>query len=87
MDGGAAPNQLRHIYCHRLGQDGFEAQGQAELPVLDVRPATAMQALFDRSGGFYRWHLVLTIKEKPADRVDNPALAEKMKAEIEGIFL
>jgi putative DNA primase/helicase len=55
--------------------------------VLDVRPATAMQALFDRSGGFYRWHLVLTIKEKPADRVDNPDLAEKMKAEIEGIFL
>lgn len=46
-----------------------------------------MQALFDRSGGFYRWHLVLTIKEKPADRVDNPDLAEKMKAEIEGIFL
>lgn len=31
--------------------------------------------------------LVLTTKEKPADRVDDPDLAEKMKAEIEGIFL
>ena len=30
---------------------------------------------------------MLTTKEKPVDRVDDPDLAEKMKAEIEGIFL
>ena len=29
-----------------------------------------LQALFDRSDGFYRRQLVLTAKEKPADRVD-----------------
>ena len=46
-----------------------------------------LQALFDRSDGFYRRQLVLTTKEKTADRVDDPDLAEKMKAEIEGIFL
>ncbi len=46
-----------------------------------------LQALFDRSDGFYRRQLVLTTKEKPADRVNDPDLAEKMKAEIEGIFL
>ena len=46
-----------------------------------------LQALFDRSDGFYRRQLVLTTKEKPSDRVDDPDLAEKMKAEIEGIFL
>ena len=46
-----------------------------------------LQALFDRSDGFYRRQLVLTTKEKPASRVDDPDLAEKMKAEIEGIFL
>ena len=46
-----------------------------------------LQALFDRSDGFYRRQLVLTTKEKPAARVDDPDLAEKMKAEIEGIFL
>ena len=46
-----------------------------------------LQALFDRSDGFYRRQLVLTTKEKPVDRVDDPDLAEKMKAEIEGIFL
>ena len=46
-----------------------------------------LQALYDRSDGFYRRQLVLTTKEKPADRADNPDLAEKMKAEVEGIFL
>ena len=46
-----------------------------------------LQALFDRSDGFYRRQLVLTAKEKPADRVDDPDLAEKMKAEVEGILI
>ena len=46
-----------------------------------------LQALFDRSDGFYRRQLILTTKEKPATRVDDPDLAEKMKMEIEGIFL
>ena len=46
-----------------------------------------LQALFDRSDGFYRRQLVLTAKEKPVDRVDDPDLAEKMKAEVEGILL
>ena len=47
-----------------------------------------LQALYDRSDGFYRRQLVLTIhQEKPVDRADDPDLAEKMKAEAEGIFL
>ena len=46
-----------------------------------------LQSLYDRSDGFYRRQLVLTTKDKPADRVDDPDLAEKMKAEAEGIFL
>ena len=46
-----------------------------------------LQALFDRSDGFYRRQLVLTTREKAADRVDDPDLAEKMKAEVEGILL
>lgn len=46
-----------------------------------------LQALFDRSDGFYRRQLVLTTKDKLADRVDDPDLAEKMKAEVEGILL
>ena len=46
-----------------------------------------LQSLYDRSNGFYRRQLVLTTKEKPADRVDDPDIAEKMKAEAEGILL
>ena len=44
-----------------------------------------LQALYDRSDGFYRRQLVLTTKEKPAGRMDDPDLAQKMKAEVEGI--
>lgn len=46
-----------------------------------------LQALYDRSDGFYRRQLVLTTKEKPVGRIDDPDLAEKMKDEVEGIFL
>lgn len=46
-----------------------------------------LQALYDRSDGFYRRQLVLTTREKPAGRIDDPDLAEKMTAEVEGIFL
>lgn len=46
-----------------------------------------LQALYDRSNGFYRRQLILTTREKPADRIGDPDIAEKMKAEAEGIFL
>lgn len=47
----------------------------------------ALTALHDRSDGFYRRQIVLTTKDKPADRTDDPYLVEKMIAEKEGIFL
>ena len=46
-----------------------------------------MQALYDRSDGFYRRQLILTTKDKPLSRVDDPDIAEKMAAEVEGIQL
>ena len=46
-----------------------------------------LQALYDRSDGFYRRQLILTTREKPADRVDDPDIARKMCGELEGIFL
>ena len=46
-----------------------------------------LHSLYDRSNGFYRRQLILTTKEKPADRVDDPDIAEKMKREVEGVFL
>jgi putative DNA primase/helicase len=45
-----------------------------------------LQALFDRSDGFYRRQLILTTRERDPDRADDPHLAEKMSAEAEGVF-
>ena len=46
-----------------------------------------LQALYDRSDGFYRRQLILTTKDKPLSRVDDPDIAEKMAAEVDGILL
>lgn len=45
-----------------------------------------LQALYDRSGGFYRRQLILSTKPKDPNRIDDPDLAEKMCAEIPGIL-
>ena len=47
----------------------------------------ALTALHDRSDGFFRRQIILTTKDKPADRFDDPFLAEKLIAEKEGVFL
>ena len=46
-----------------------------------------LTALHDRSDGFFRRQIILTTKDKPVDRFDDPFLAEKLIAEKEGIFL
>lgn len=40
----------------------------------------ALTALHDRSDGFFRRQIILTTKDKPADRFDDPFLAEKLIA-------
>ena len=45
-----------------------------------------LQALHDRSHGFFRRQIILSAKERRPDRVDDPYLAERLKGEIEGIF-
>lgn len=47
----------------------------------------SLSALHDRSYGFYRRQLILTTKDRPADRVDDPYLIDKLKQEADGIFL
>lgn len=47
----------------------------------------ALTALHDRSDGFFRRQIVLTTKDKPAGRTDDPFLSDKLIAEREGIFL
>ena len=46
-----------------------------------------LESLYDHSDGFHCRQLILSVKKKPLDREDNPFLADKLCAEIEGIFL
>ena len=47
----------------------------------------SLQALYDKSDGFYRRQLILTTLDKPRDRKDDPNLKNKLIKEREGIFL
>ena len=47
----------------------------------------ALSSLYDHSDGFYRRQLILTTRNRPADREDDPFLVEKLCEELEGIFL
>lgn len=46
-----------------------------------------MKSLYDRSEGFFRRQLILSVKDRPENRADDPFIAEKMCAEAGGIFL
>lgn len=46
-----------------------------------------LQALHDRSDGFFRRQLILTAKDRDPNRWDDPFLAEKLCADKEGILL
>ena len=46
----------------------------------------SLQALYDKSDGFYRRQLVLTTLDKPKDRKDDPNLKNKLVDERDGIF-
>ena len=47
----------------------------------------ALSSLYDKSEGFYRRQIVLRVKERPADRVDDRCLSEKLAKETEAIAL
>ncbi len=47
----------------------------------------SLNALHDRSYGFYRRQLILTTKDRPADREDDPYLIDKLRLEAESILL
>ena len=46
-----------------------------------------LQSLYDRSDGFFRRQLILTTREKSANRMDDPHIADKLCNELEAIFL
>ena len=65
----------------RKGQQSY--QGDLYVRFIGLGNGT-LQSLYDRSVGFFRRQIILTTKDKPADRIDDPYIAEKMCAEAEG---
>lgn len=61
-------------------------QGQLYVRFIGLGNGT-LHSLYDRSVGFFRRQIILTAKERLANRVDDPFIAEKMCDEAEGIFL
>lgn len=66
------------------GQQGY--QGDLYVRFLGFGNGS-LKALYDRSEGFFRRQIILTVKKKMPNRADDPFIAEKMCAEAEGIFL
>ena len=68
----------------RKGQQSYQADMRVRILALGNG---RMQALHDRSYGFFRRQILLEAKEQPPDRRDDPYLAQRLCAEKEGIFL
>ena len=84
-------NYVKSIVTAELRMDLERKKEQSYQGLLYVRFLCfgngALTALHDRSDGFFRRQIILTTKDKPADRFDDPFLAEKLITEKEGIFL
>ena len=84
-------NYVKSIVTAELRMDLERKKEQSYQGLLYVRFLCfgngALTALHDRSDGFFRRQIILNTKDKPADRFDDPFLAEKLIAEKEGIFL
>ncbi len=84
-------NYVKSIVTAELRMDLERKKEQSYQGLLYVRFLCfgngVLTALHDRSDGFFRRQIILTTKDKPVDRFDDPFLAEKLIAEKEGIFL
>ena len=68
----------------KKGQQSYQGHMSARLLAFSNGD---LQSLYDRSDGFYRRQLILTTEAKNPNRVDDPDLADKLCAEMEGILL
>ena len=68
----------------RKGRQSY--QGDLYVRFLALGNGT-LQSLYDRSVGFFRRQIILSVREKDPNRRDDPYLAEKLCSEAEGIFL
>ena len=91
MEALTQTNNIKAIVTAELPMD-LERKGQQSYQAdMRVRFLTLgngrMQALHDRSYGFFRRQILLEAKEQSPDRRDDPYLAQRLCAEKEGIFL
>ena len=68
----------------RKGQQSY--QGSLNVRFLVFGNGT-IKSLYDRSEGFFRRQIIITVRDKDKNREDDPFLAEKLCSEKEGIFL
>ena len=68
----------------RKGQQSY--QGHLYVRIM-VFGNGALSSLYDKSDGFYRRQITLRVKEKPAGRIDDRSLSDKLNMETEGIAL
>lgn len=91
MEALAQTNNIKAIVTAELPMD-LEKKGQQSYQA-DIRVRFlafgngTLQALHDRSFGFFRRQIILEAKERDPDRKDDPYLAEKLCREKEGILL
>lgn len=65
---------------------GFQSEQAVLYPRFLCFGNGSPKALYDKSDGFARRLLILTTKQKPPNRIDNPYLAERFISEKEKIF-
>lgn len=93
MDMSALPktNYIKSIVTSECKMDMERKSVQSYQSQLYVRFLCfgngALTALHDKSDGFFRRQIVLTTKDRPAGRADDPFLVEKLLREKKGIFL
>ena len=91
MEALKSTNYLKSIITAELPMD-LERKGlqsyQGSLTTRFLAFGNGMlRSLHDRSHGFFRRQIILTALPKNPNRVDDPFLSERLKAEIDGIFL
>lgn len=91
MEGLPGTNYIKSIISAELPMDLERKGKQSYQGKLNVRFLAfgngSLQALNDRSHGFFRRQIILQAKPRPTDRVDDPYLGSALLAEKEQIML